>query len=128
MTELILSQKQIETKVKIELLAKLFGVDPTWAAAIAMTESSLGKYQKSSTDCRGVFQMSSIAMKDLLFAMELVNDDLIDIVCGLSFLKLLMQRWKTYEEAPLHFCDPADRSFYLNRVKDYMSSFKNQII
>jgi hypothetical protein len=122
---MILSQKQLGTKAKIELLAHLFDLDPKWASAIAMAESSLGKFQKSRTNCRGVFQMSSIAMQDLLLSMEKSDDDLVDIVCGLAFLKLLMTRWKTLEEATLHFCDPMDRGFYLNRVKDYMAAFEN---
>lgn len=120
-----LTQKQLETKVKIEFFAKLFDIDPTWASAIAMVESSLGEQQKSSTSCRGVFQMSSIAMKDLLLSMEEVDDDLVDIVCGIAFLRLLFKRWKGIEQATDHFCDPNDRYFYFTKVKQYMSLFKN---
>ena len=53
---------------KIKAFAPQLGVDPSWAAAIAMTESSLGINQLSPTGARGVFQMTSIAMKDLLQA------------------------------------------------------------
>jgi hypothetical protein len=119
-----LSLKQSETKWKIEIFSTLFEIDPEWAAAIAMTESSLGKYQKSPTSCLGVFQMSSIAMKDLLQEMEAVNDDLVDIACGVAFLRLLLRRWGSIDEATNHFCDPKDRSFYLDRVKNYMKEFK----
>lgn len=85
-----------------------------------MVESSLGEKQKSSTGCLGVFQMSRIAMMDLLQSMETLDDDLIDIVCGIAFLKLLLNRWETIEEATNHFCDPGDRSFYFDRVKSFM--------
>jgi len=115
-----LTQKQIETKVKIEFFARLFGIDPVWAVAVAMTESSLGIFQKSPTGCSGVFQMSTIAMKDLLLSMRDIDDDMVDIVCGIAFLRLLLKRWKTIEQATEHFCDPDDRNFYLNRVKKYM--------
>ena len=115
-----LTEKQIETKVKIEFFARLFGIDPKWAVAVAMTESSLGRFQKSPTGCSGVFQMSGIAMKDLLLSMRDIDDDMVDIVCGIAFLRLLSKRWKTVEEATKHYCDPADRPFYIDRVKQYM--------
>ena len=110
-------------KDKIEQVAKVLGVNPTWAVSIAMTESSLGMAQKSPTGCRGVFQMSSIAMKDLLQEMEKVDDELVDIACGISFLHILIKRHKTIEEATAHFCDPKDRDFYIDRVKAYMKVF-----
>ena len=86
-----LNQRQLETKEKIIKIAEAIGLNPSWALAIAMTESSLGEKQKSPTGCRGVFQMSSIAMKDLLIEMEKADDDIIDIACGLAFLHLLFQ-------------------------------------
>ena len=119
-----LDLKQTETRWKVEFFATLFDIKPEWAAAVAMTESSLGKFQKSPTSCLGVFQMSPIAMKDLLQEMESVDDDLVDIVCGVAFLRLLKKRWGSIEEATLHYCDPADRSFYLDRVLQYMKEFE----
>ena len=95
-------------------------MDVSWPVAIAMTESSLGIKQKSGTGARGVFQMTSIAMKDLLQEMEKQDDDIIDILCGIAFLHLLRKRWGSIEEATKHFCDPADRDFYWERVKKYM--------
>jgi len=121
-----LSEKQIETKIKIEFFAKLFGVDPAWASSVAMVESALGIAQKSPTGCLGVFQMSSIAMKDLLWSMEQIDDDMVDIVCGIAFLRLLKKRWKTMEAATNHYCDPSDRHFYLDRVKRYMALFGDE--
>ena len=120
----LLTSKQIETRDKIRRVATALDVDPSWGIAVAMTESSLGVNQKSPTGCKGVFQMSSIAMKDLLQEMEKSDDDLIDIACGLAFLHLLLKRYKTFEVATAHFCDPADRDFYVKRVMDYMEEFK----
>jgi membrane-bound lytic murein transglycosylase MltF len=119
-----MNDKQLETAIKIERVAKALGVNPAWAAAVAMTESSLGLNQKSPTGCRGVFQMSAIAMKDLLLEMEKQDDDLIDIACGVAFLHLLFKRHKTIEAATAKFCDPKDRGFYIDRVKKYMAEFK----
>ena len=119
-----LNQKQLETKEKIIKSAEAIGLDPLWPLAIAMTESSLGLKQKSPTGCKGVFQMSSIAMKDLLQEMEKVDDDLIDISCGIAFLYLLLKRHKSIEEATAHFCDPNDRSFYVDKVISYINSYK----
>jgi hypothetical protein len=118
-----LNQKQLETKEKIEKVSELFGLDPSWTLAIALTESSLGLNQKSPTGCVGVFQMSSIAMKDLLQDMVKLDDDLIDIVCGIAYLRLLLKRWGSIPEATAHFCDPNDRTFYLDRVSGAMKQF-----
>ena len=118
--DMTLNQKQTETKAKIEQVAKLLGVDPVWTVAVALVESSLGMNQKSPTGCRGVFQISSVAMKDLLSEMEKQDDDMIDICCGVLFLRLLLQRHKTIEAATAKFCDPNDRDFYINRVLDAM--------
>lgn len=121
-----LNTTQLRTKVKIESIAKQLGIDPTWAISIAMVESSLGLFQKSHTSCRGVFQMSTIAMKDLLLEMENEDDDLIDLYCGILFLRLLLKRHGTIESATEHFCDPNDKSFYLDKVLNYMKEFKDE--
>ena len=119
-----LTKKQIEVKEGIEFFAKIFGIDPKWAIAVAMTESSLGTKQVSPTGCSGVFQMSTIAMKDLLVTMKLIDDELVDIACGIAFLRLLLKRWKSIEEATKHFCDPKDRDFYIDRVKHFMEALQ----
>jgi len=118
-----MNPNQQEVKREIEYYAQQFGVDPAWACAVAMVESSLGENRISPTNCRGVFQMSSIAMEDLRWQMGSEDDDTVEIVCGLLFLRLLYRRWGTIEEATTHFCDPNDRSFYLDRVLGYMRSF-----
>lgn len=115
-----LNEEQKANKALIEQIALLVGLDPTWAAAVAMVESSLGLQQKSPTGCRGVFQMSSIAMKDLLQAMDVNDDDHIDMLCGVAFLRLLLNRHKTIRAATDKFCDPRDRGFYWFRVERYM--------
>jgi membrane-bound lytic murein transglycosylase MltF len=122
-----LSQKQSDVKGKIETFAKLFGIDPLWASAIAMVESSLGEKQVSPTGCLGVFQISLVAMRDLLQDMRRSDDDLIDIACGVAFLHLLLRRWKTIDEATNHFCDPDDRDFYLDHVRSYMNELKEAL-
>lgn len=121
-----MTEKQIETRKKIESFAKIFGIDPVWATAVAMVESSLGEHQVSPTGCLGVFQMSNVAMKDLLSDMRELDDDLSDIACGMAFLHLLLERWQTQEEATNHFCDPNDRGFYWDRVKQYMEQFRTE--
>lgn len=121
-----LNQRQLETKEKIIKVANAIGLNPSWALAIAMTESSLGERQKSPTGCRGVFQMSSIAMKDLLIEMEKADDDVIDIACGLAFLHLLLKRHKSFDNATAHFCDPNDKWFYVERMKKFMKAFSSK--
>lgn len=119
-----LNERQKAVAELIRGTAMVLGVDPDWACAIAMTESSLGEHQVSPTGCLGVFQMSRIAMIDLLEAMRAKDDDIIDITIGILFLRLLKRRWGSIDEATLHFCDPNDRGFYLSRVRRYMDEFK----
>jgi len=119
-----LTTKQLAVKDVIEKISIAAGIDPFWSISIAMVESSLGALQKSSTGCVGVFQMSSIAMKDLLQSMSGLEDDTVDILCGIAFLHLLLKRHKTLEAATLKYCDPKDRSFYLNSVQTYMKIFE----
>ena len=119
-----LDDRQKITLEKIRRAAELLGVDPDWASAVAMVESALGKYQLSKTGARGVFQMTTIAMRDLLQEMQKQDDDLIDIACGVLFLRLLLKRHKTIEEATARYCDPKDRGFYIEKMKGYMKEFK----
>ena len=115
-----MNKRQLEIKARVEIVARLFKIDPVWAVAIAMVESSLGENQVSRTGCKGIFQMSTIAMRDLLNSMAEIDDDLVDICCGVAFLRLLLKRWKTIEKATEHYCDPKDAYFYVERVKKYM--------
>ena len=121
-----MTRRQMETKQKIEDFSEIFGIDAKWAVAVAMTESSLGDKQLSPTGCKGVFQMSKVAMLDLLAEMKKQDDDLIDIACGVAFLRLLLQRWGNIMEATLHFCAPVDRNFYWNRVQGYIEQQKEE--
>lgn len=111
-----MTTKQIQIEQKIRIFAKLLGVDPDWAVSIALIESSLGENQKSLTGCLGVFQMSSIAMKDLWLEMGNSDDDEVDILCGLLFMRLLEKRHGSKEKATAHFCDPDDREWYVPKV------------
>lgn len=116
-----LTARQLETKSKVETVARMFDIDPKWAVAVALTESSLGDQQVSPTGCKGVFQMSRVAMEDLRLAMADKDDDLVDIVCGVAFLKLLLKRHGCIAKATMKFCDPKDREFYLKKVLGYMT-------
>lgn len=115
-----LIKSQLETKEKIEKIAEAMGIDPLWASAMAMTESSLGVQKVSPTGCLGVFQMSTIAMRDLHESMRSGTDNTVDIACGLAFLYLLLKRHKTIKKATEKFCAPADRDFYFDRMMSYM--------
>jgi len=115
-----LNENQIRNLHNIKEMAYFFKINPKWAVAVAMTESSLGLNQKSPTGCKGVFQMSSIAMKDLHQEMVKNDDDLIDIACGVAFLYLLAKRHGTIDAATAKYCDPKDVGFYVDRVKKYM--------
>ena len=122
-----LNAKQIEIREKIAAIAKIAGIDPIWAQAEGMVESSLGVNLRSPTGCRGVFGMSTVAMKDLWLEMGPEGNEIIGILAGIAFLLLLRERWKTIEEATNHFCDPNDRSFYWPKVEKYMKEFTEEI-
>lgn len=118
-----LNAKQQDIKAKIKRVSESVGLDSNWALGIAMTESSLGMAQKSPTGCRGVFQMSGIAMKDLVLEMERSDGDEIDILCGVAFLLLLNRRHGSIEAATSKYCDPNDRVFYVDRVMKFRAQF-----
>jgi len=92
-----LNEKQKKVADMIGRIAAQIGMLPQWPEAVAMTESSLGLNQKSGTGARGVFQMTSIAMKDLLQEMEKQDDEIIDILCGVAFLYLLEKRCGSFQ-------------------------------
>ncbi len=110
---------------KIKCLASEIGVDPSWALAIADQESSWGENQLSPTGAKGVFQMTRIAILDLLQESQKKDDDLIDICFGLLFLRLLLRRHGTIEEATGHYCDPNDRHFYVPSIMRKIAKLDN---
>jgi membrane-bound lytic murein transglycosylase MltF len=125
---MLLLPRQQKVKTTVEDFALLMRIDPVWAAAIAMQESSLGERQKSPTGCLGVFQMSSIAMRDLLQEMSKYDDDLVDIACGTAFLRTLFKRFKSVEKATEKYCDPRDRDRYVSSVLSYMKVFQTETV
>lgn len=114
---------QEKVKAQITALAMIYELPISWPLAIAEQESGLGENQLSPTGAKGVFQMTRIAMFDLLQEMVRRDDDWIDISCGLLFLRLLLKRHGSIEAATAKYCDPKDRSFYvpavLEKIKKY---------
>lgn len=121
-----LTAEQLANKAIIEQIAAIVGIDPAWALGVAMTESSLGLHQLSPTGARGIFQMTSIAMKDLLLEMAQNDDDMVDILCGIAFLWVLYKRHGNMADATMKYCDPNDRHFYLARVQKFMEQFRKE--
>lgn len=121
-----LNAEQLANKAIIEQIAAIVGIDPYWALGVAMTESSLGLHQKSPTGARGIFQMTSIAMKDLLLEMAQNDDDMVDILAGIAFLWVLYKRHGDIESATMKYCDPNDRHFYWDRVQNFMEQFRKE--
>jgi len=115
-----LSQQQLEIKSLIEQTTLAIGDDPILSVAVALVESSLGLQLKSPTGAKGVFQLTSIAMKDLLQEMDKKGNEIIGILCGLAFIHLLIKRHGTVEEVVRHYCNPDDYDFYIMRIKNYM--------
>ena len=120
-----MTERQNHFKDEIIRLSGALDIDPAWAVAIADQESSLGESQRSPTGAVGVFQMTRIAMIDLLQQMERKDDDLVDICCGILFLRLLLQRWDSIETATAHYCDPNDRHFYVPAIMRKIREYDN---
>jgi membrane-bound lytic murein transglycosylase MltF len=123
-----LSQQQLKIKSLIDQITLAIGDDPILSVAVALVESSLGLQLKSPTGAKGVFQLTSIAMKDLFQEMDKKGNEAIGILCGLAFIHLLLKRHKTISEVILHYCDPNDYEFYLQRIKDRMKELSNDKI
>ncbi len=115
-------------KEKIIAISKIIGLNPAWSLAIAEIESSMGVNQLSPSGAKGVYQLTNIAFKDLRQDMERKNDDTIDILCGLAFLYLLKRRWGSEIEATLHYCDPAVKTDYLEKMQKAMANFEGMQI
>jgi hypothetical protein len=121
-----MTDRQTETKKKIFAVALMIGINPNWALAIADQESSLGEHQLSPTGAKGVFQMTRIAMMDLIQEMAQKDDDMIDICCGILFLRLLLKRHGSIEAATGHYCDPNDKPVYVPSVMRKMAEFSKE--
>lgn len=119
---------QDEIKKSIYAIAKIVGVDPAIALAVSEVESNHGVHLRSPTGAKGVMQMTSIAMKDLLNVMDTPGKEIIGICCGVCFLKLLKDRHKTDIKALEKYCDPKDRSWYPEKVLKLAESYRKEII
>lgn len=109
-------------------VSRAMGLNPAWALAIAEIESSLGNNLLSPTGAKGVFQMTTIAMKDLLLDMANKDNPIVGILCGLAFLHLLKKRWNTEDSATVHFCDPKDRDMYLKKMIRYRQNWEKMLL
>lgn len=93
------------------------------AVAVAQVESAMGRYQKSPTGARGVFQLTSIAFKDMMESLTSTErHERTDILCGVAFLCLLQDRWEGIEAIVSHFCDPAEKEAYWKKVQYLLES------
>jgi membrane-bound lytic murein transglycosylase MltF len=120
-----LSQQQLKIKSLIEQVTLSIGDNPILSVAVALVESSLGLQLKSPTGAKGVFQLTSIAMKDLHQEMDKKGNEVIGVLCGLAFIHLLIKRHKTVEEVIHHYCDPKDYDFYIQQIKAYMKELSD---
>lgn len=120
-----MTEQQEKIALKVVEIANFFGIDPAWLLALCETESSMGINNLSPTGAKGPFGMTSIAMKDL--HQEMVRKPLIGIACGAAFASVLYDRWETIPRATEHFCNPADRAFYGNRVAAAMDRYKDSL-
>ena len=112
---------------KIVAAAKIVGLDPSWPLAIAEVESSMGANQLSPTGARGIFQMTSIAMAELLRIMVRKDDEWADILCGIAYLNALKNQWGSEESATIHYCDPKVRDAYSKKVKAAKKKWKKKL-
>lgn len=127
MTENADCPKPISIKDKIKAISEIVGLDPAWVLAIAEVESSMGVNQLSPTGARGVFQMTSIAMAELLRIMVRKDDEWADILCGIAYLNALKNQWGSEDSATIKFCNPKDRDFYLSRVRKAREKFNGEV-
>lgn len=114
-------------KDKIIEASKLVGLNPSWTLAIAEVESSMGANQLSPTGAKGVFQMTSIAMAELLRIMVRKDDEWVDIFCGIVYLNHLKKQWGSESLATIHYCDPKVRDEYLNKVQKAKEKFEQEL-
>lgn len=102
---------------KIRAICKIVEFPEDLAVAIAKVESAMGKYILSPTGAKGIFQLTSIAMKDMLQVMAEHKYERTAILCGIGFLCLLQDRWMDAQEIVFHFCDPAEKDAYWKKIQ-----------
>jgi len=119
---------QGEVKEAIFKIAKIVGVDPGIALAVSHIESRHGVHLKSKTGALGVFQMTSIAVRDLHHSMATPGHEIIGICAGICFLSLLMKRHEDLRKALDKYCDPNDREWYADRVIRLANEYRREII
>jgi hypothetical protein len=122
-----LTQKQTEIFNLCKDHAIWLGIDPSWALAIADQESTFGLNLISPTGARGIYQDTTIAMKDIL---EFIGHDneaayKASIAVGQSELLVLLTRWHDIEIATSHYCDPKVKAQYVASVMSKIKQYKS---
>lgn len=112
----------VTTEEKIRAICEIIEFPADGAVAIAQVESAMGKYLLSRTGARGIFQLTSIAMRDMLEAMARPKHERTGILCGLAFLCLLQDRWTDLDTIVRHYCDPDEKEAYLAKVHEFMEN------
>lgn len=91
-----------KSKIKNKIIkeARSQGIDPALALGLAEQESSFNPKAKSRTGARGIYQMTSVACKEvgIPFDDKLYDPDY-NIKYGLKYLKWCLNHTKTVEEA-----------------------------
>lgn len=119
---------QEEVKKAIFEICRIVGVDPAIAMAVSHVESSHGAHLKSPTGALGVFQMTSMAMKDLHLEMATPGKEIIGVCAGICFLFLLIGRHKDELTVLQKYCDPKDRPWYPAKVLGLAEKYRKEII
>lgn len=103
---------------KIRAICEIMGFSGDLAVAVATVESAMGKYIISPTNARGLFQLTSIALKDMLQAMGLERHERVAMLCGIAFLCLLQDRWGDDPRTIVgHYADPAEKEAYWKKIQ-----------
>lgn len=119
---------QEEVKKATFEIARIVKVDPAICLAISEIESTHGLHLKSPTGALGIFQMTTIAMKDLHMSMVTPGLEINGILAGVGFWNVLKTRHKDDEKAVAKYCDPKDRDWYIKKTLDLASEYRKEII
>ncbi len=94
-----------EIEVYVDSSCEEFGIPKAVVFAVIKAESNFDRHARSSVDARGLMQITEVALKDINrmlseeYTITQMYDPEINIRCGVAYLSVLCQKYKSYDTA-----------------------------
>ena len=94
-----------EIEVYVDSSCEEFGVPKALVFAVIKAESNFDRHARSTADARGLMQITEVALVDINrmlleeYTITQMYDPAINIRCGVAYLSILCQKYKSYNTA-----------------------------